>query len=79
MDTWCLPAPSRDLNISGNTMEFSTDYPPIAEFPSINLQYCDAVTIKNNTAKGFDRPAIIANSADVTNLEIGRNEGFETE
>jgi hypothetical protein len=69
----------KGLEILGNTLELSTDYPPITEFPSVNLQYCDSVTIKDNTAKGFDRPAIIANSADVTNLEVGRNEGFETE
>lgn len=60
-------------------MEFSTDYPPIAEFPAINLLYCDAVTIKDNKAKGFDRPAIITCSSDTTNVEVGQNEGFEIE
>lgn len=27
----------KGLNITGNTMEFSTDYPPIAEFPAIHF------------------------------------------
>jgi hypothetical protein len=62
----------KGLNITGNTMEFSTDYPPMAQFPSIKLQYCDAVTIENNKTKGFDRPAIIARSSDTTNVVIER-------
>jgi len=69
----------KGLNISGNTMEFSTDYPPIADYPAINLLYCDTVTIKDNKAKGLDRPAIITRSSDTTNVEICQNDGFEVE
>ena len=58
-------------------MEFSSDYPAASEFAAIDLQYCDAVTIKNNQCKGFDRPATITRSSDTTNVEIEANDGFE--
>ena len=65
------------LNIADNTMEFSTDYPPIDQFPAIELKYCDAVTIRNNTAKGFDRPLPVTCSSDTTNVTLENNPGFE--
>lgn len=65
------------LNISGNKIEFSADYPPLEKYPSIRLQYCDDVTIEDNKATGFNRPLIITRSSDTTNLEIEGNDGFE--
>lgn len=65
------------LNITGNTMEFSTDYPAVSEGPAIALEYCDAVTIRNNQAKGFDRKLAIVHTSDTPHATIDRNDGFE--
>lgn len=67
------------LHITGNTMEYSTDYPAASEGPGIVLEYCDEVTIGENQAKGFSRPLVISRSADTTNVEMGRNDGFDVE
>jgi hypothetical protein len=67
----------KGLNISGNKMEFNTDYPPADEGAAIMLEYCDDVTIENNTAAGFN-PLEIKTSTDTTNLKTGRNTGFKT-
>jgi parallel beta helix pectate lyase-like protein len=67
------------LNITGNTIEFSADYPAASEGAAINLEYCDEVTIGDNRAKGFEGPLAITRSADTTNVEIGRNDGFDVE
>ncbi len=68
---------AQGLNITGNTMEFSTDYPAAAEGAAIVMQYCDKVTVENNQATGFGRPLAISRSPDTTNVEIARNDGFE--
>ena len=69
----------KGLNIAGNTLEFSTDYPAVSDFASIDLHYCDEVVIKDNRIKGFDRPVKITRSSDSTNVTINRNDGFETQ
>lgn len=69
----------KGLNISGNTLEFSTDYPAAADSPAIDLRYCDAVTIQGNKAKGFKSDSAIAQSDDTTNVKIGKNSGFKAE
>lgn len=56
------------LNISGNTVEFSSDYPAVDEGPAIVIEYCDDVTIKDNTVTGFDRDLIIQTSSDSTKV-----------
>lgn len=65
------------LNISGNTIKFSKDFPANLNDPDIDLHYCDDVTIKNNTYKGFKAPASIARSADTTNVKIANNKGIK--
>ncbi|MCK5172024.1 MAG: right-handed parallel beta-helix repeat-containing protein, partial [Planctomycetes bacterium] len=69
----------KGLNIAGNTLEFSTDYPAVSDFASIDLHYCDEVVIKDNKIEGFDRPVKISRSSDSTNVTIDRNDGFETQ
>jgi len=65
------------LNITDNKIELSTDYPVTDEGPAIVLEYCDDVSIANNSATGFDRSLTITASADVTNVESKDNKGFE--
>ncbi|WP_442509979.1 alpha-1,3-galactosidase-related protein [Novipirellula sp. SH528] len=67
------------LTIAGNELEFSSDYPANAEFPSIDLHYCDDVLVTDNTATGFDHKLIIAESADSTDIEVEDNVGFIAE
>ena len=67
----------KGLEIVGNSMAFSADYPKLAKYPAIRLQYCDAVTIKDNKASGFGRTLDIDQSADSTNVQIAGNEGLE--
>jgi hypothetical protein len=66
----------KGLNVSGNTMVFSTDYPAAAEGAAVVLEYCDDVTIEGNKATGFPAPLPITRSADTTDTTVGKNEGF---
>ena len=67
----------KGLTIAGNKIVFSTNYPSVAEFPAINLRYCDTVTIRDNTVSGFERPLTVTRASDVTNVEVAGNEGLE--
>ncbi|MEX0322996.1 MAG: right-handed parallel beta-helix repeat-containing protein [Puniceicoccaceae bacterium] len=67
----------KGLNVSNNILEFSTDYPKTHEGPSVLLEYCDDITIRNNVAKGFDRELEIEASGDTTNLKTSKNKGFK--
>ncbi len=69
----------KGLKLSGNTVEFSSDYPQAEEGDAIVLEYCDNVAIKGNTFNGFDRSATIRSSPDTTNVEIDNNEGFDAQ
>ncbi len=64
------------LNLSGNTIEFSQDYPADFARPSVNLEYCDRVTIENNRAVGFDAQLKIVQSEDSTEVIATTNDGF---
>ncbi len=66
-----------DLEISGNKMVFSTDYPKAVEGPAIDLTYCDNVRIMDNTAVGFDWELEMAISEDTTRVKSRNNIGFE--
>jgi hypothetical protein len=57
------------LTITGNRIEFSTDYPAVDEGPSVSLDYCDNVTIADNQTTGFDRKLTIETSSDSTNVK----------
>ena len=67
------------LNISGNRIEFSTDYPAADEGPAIVLEYCDDVTVEGNRTIGFERPLSIVSSPATTNGCFRGNQGFEVE
>jgi len=66
----------KGLNITGNTIEFSEDYPPQNDYPSIDLIYSADVTIKDNKVTGFSKPLTLKKSEDSSNITFENNEGF---
>ncbi len=68
----------KGLNISGNQLEFSTDYPEDMKLPSVDLYYCDDVRIDNNAATGFEDSLTVAQSDDTTNVNLTGNKGITT-
>lgn len=64
------------LEITGNKIEFSTYYPAHTQGAAIDLNYCDAVTIDDNTAEGFDNEIGIEKTDDSTRIAIKQNTGF---
>jgi hypothetical protein len=64
------------LNISGNTIDFSTSYPAVDEGATIVLEYCDDVTIKGNRAVGFERELTVEASPDTTGVVFEGNTGL---
>ncbi len=64
------------LEISNNTVEFSTDYPAVREKPTFDLHYCDAVRVQNNIFKGFSEPLPSHISKDSTNIVFKKNTGL---
>ncbi|MGJ8695382.1 MAG: right-handed parallel beta-helix repeat-containing protein [Verrucomicrobiaceae bacterium] len=66
----------KGLVIEGNKMEVSADYPNFYKYPSIDLFYCDEVSIKNNSATGFAQPLEIVTSENTTGVTIEGNTGF---
>jgi hypothetical protein len=68
------------LNITGNTFEFSADYPTVdAKVPAIDLQYCDNVVVDKNICKGFKSPLSVRISADTENASVTDKQGFIVE
>ena len=59
-------------------MEVSLDDPNHCKYPSIDLLYCDKVSIKNNTATGFAQPLEIVASENTTGVTTEENKGFVT-
>jgi len=65
------------LNISGNTFQFSTDYPTVdAKVPAIDLHYCDNVVIDKNKCEGYKLPLSVHISADTENTSVTAKQGF---
>ncbi|MCM2374342.1 sulfatase-like hydrolase/transferase [Aporhodopirellula aestuarii] len=64
------------LEISGNKIEFSTDYPTVDVGEAIVLEYCDDVTIRDNKVIGFDHELKVNVSSDTTNVSISKNDGL---
>jgi hypothetical protein len=64
------------LTLTGNTIELSTDYPTGSTRSSIELEYCEDVTIENNQFLGFDWPLRIEQSNDTTYVKLKNNEGL---
>lgn len=56
------------LDITGNRIEFSDDYPAVDEGPAVVLDYCDNVTLAGNTVSGFDRELTVDVSSDSTHV-----------
>ncbi len=66
-----------NLKVEDNTMTFSEDYPSSKKYPTIDLKYCDSVSIKNNTFTGFGETLDVLVSNDSTNIVIEENPGIE--
>lgn len=64
------------LNIQGNRITFSTDYPEGSKLPSVDLIYCEDVSIKKNSFKNFSWPLVVKTSDDVSNLSVSKNKGL---
>lgn len=67
----------KGLKVTGNTIELSEDYPTGSDLPSVELIYCDDVTIENNTFKGFAQTLQAKVSDDSANIRIQDNLGLE--
>ncbi len=66
----------KGLEISGNSIELSSDYPTGAKEPSISLEYCEDISIKKNKFIGFTWPIKIETSENTTALRIKGNKGI---
>ena len=64
------------LDIIGNTVELSNDYPIGSTHPSIALDYCEEVEIKDNQFIGFDWPIKVACSNKTTKVKQKHNQGI---
>lgn len=64
------------LEISDNVIEKSDDYPDDDEGAAIVLEYCDSVTIANNTVNGFDKTLQVEQQGENANVTVDRNEGL---
>lgn len=64
------------LEVTGNIVELSRDYPTGSERASIELDYCEDVTIANNRFIGFDWPMRVTRSANTKNVTILNNQGL---
>lgn len=64
------------LEIIGNTIAFSDDYPAVTSYPSIDINYSKNVTIKDNKATGFTRKLPIKVSSDSEDVVVENNQGF---
>lgn len=65
------------LTVTGNTVELSNDYPTGSTRPAIELDYCDDVTIADNSFTGFDWPIRVESVNNTTNLKVRNNQGLE--
>jgi hypothetical protein len=64
------------LTVAGNTIELSTDYPTGSDRASIELEYCEGVTIEGNQFTRFDWPIRIESSEDTEDLKLRSNPGL---
>lgn len=69
----------KGLVVEGNTIGFSTDYPTMNSYPSIDLHDCDAPRVVGNSATGFKEPLKIQQSEGCTESKMDRNTGFQKE
>lgn len=67
------------LIVTGNTIEFSKDYPAGSDRASVELEYCEDVTFEKNTFSGFDWPIQIKSCEKTTGLSVKDNEGLSEE
>jgi len=67
----------KGLYIEGNTIEISNTYPNGCNKPSINLNYCEDVSIKNNKYKGFTWPIKIEEQENTSSVIIKKNKGIK--
>ncbi|WP_343330711.1 right-handed parallel beta-helix repeat-containing protein [Polaribacter staleyi] len=66
----------KGLNVSGNSIEISTDYPTGAKLPAIDLEYCEDVIIEKNQFKKFDFPIKATVKDNNSKVKIKKNKGL---
>lgn len=64
------------LTLADNTIELSTDYPAGSTRASIELDYCEDVTVEDNQFIGFTWPIRIESSNDTMNVRLKNNSGL---
>lgn len=65
------------LEIIGNQINFTDDYPEVKDYPAIDINYSKNVTIKDNVASNFNRLLPIEISTDSEDVVIENNSGFK--
>ncbi|WP_146393044.1 sulfatase-like hydrolase/transferase [Allorhodopirellula solitaria] len=65
------------LTITGNQVVLNDDYPGANEGPSIDLEYCQNVTINSNDADGFDRNLSVISSENSEDVQLDANQGID--
>ncbi len=64
------------LEVSGNEIEMSKDYPNGSPTAAIELKYCEDVAIKNNTFSNFNFPIGVDQADDCEDIRIKNNKGL---
>jgi hypothetical protein len=66
----------KGLDLKGNTIELSNDYPTGSKLPSVDLNYCEDVNIKNNKFKNFTWSIKIEKNQKTTKVKVIGNKGM---
>lgn len=64
------------LEIIGNTINYSDEYPSDGNMPGIDIHYSKNIKIMNNKAAGFSRDLAINISNDSQDVQLDNNTGF---
>lgn len=66
----------KGLEVKGNRINLSKDYPTGSTLPSIALDYCEQIDIKRNKYTGFDWPMKVESSNKTTGVNQKNNKGL---
>ncbi len=66
----------KGLIVEGNTIELNEKYPSGSEKASIDLDYCEDVSIGDNSFIGFDWPIVLKRTENTSSLKLGLNKGL---
>ncbi len=66
----------KKLRVEENTVVFDKKYPKVNKYSSIDINYCEDVSIQKNKYKGFDWKHKIETKQNTTNVVIKKNKGI---